>query len=101
MCIYMAASPVDVTRGVVTCRSNASVPDVHMRLGHYLCANFYELATAGSPPAEGGASRLMMNDDDSLEGAIFGPPDEPEIYSAHQPQTPNPIGNVVCADMED
>jgi hypothetical protein len=48
----MAASPVDVTRGVVTCRSNASAPDVHMRLGHCACANIDELAIAGSPPEE-------------------------------------------------
>ena len=48
----MAASPVDVTRGVVTCRPNASVPDVHLRLGHCACANIDELAIAGSPPEE-------------------------------------------------
>ena len=62
----MVASPVDVTRGVVTCRSNASVPDVQ-RLGHCACANIDELATAGSPPEEHLSGRLMMNDDDSLE----------------------------------
>lgn len=52
MCIYMAASPVDVTRRIVTCRSNASVPDVHMRLGRCACANIDELSIAGSPPEE-------------------------------------------------
>ena len=49
---YTTASPVDVTRRVVTCRPNASVPDVHTRLGNCACANIHELATAGSRPKE-------------------------------------------------
>jgi hypothetical protein len=45
MCFYKAALHVDVTRRVVTCRSSAFVPDVHMRLGYCACARINELAT--------------------------------------------------------
>lgn len=41
----------------------------------------------------------MMNDDDSLEGGIFGR--GAGVLGRVQPQTPNPMKKIACADVED
>jgi hypothetical protein len=43
-----------------------------MRLGHCACAKIDELATLGAAFGVDQTSCMMMNDDDSLEGGIFG-----------------------------